>query len=278
MRIHGIQTGTVAVRSRQREGVGPGPMRLVNTLLDSAWTDPLPILAWVIEHSEGLIVVDTGETARASEDGYFPAWHPYFRRGLREWVEPAQEIGAQMKAAGLSPRDVRWVVLTHLHTDHAGGLHHFPHSEFIVARNEMAQARGTLGKLRGYLPHRWPEWFSPTLVDFEGPAFERFEKSNTLTAAGDVLLLPTPGHTAGHMSVAVQADDVLTLLAGDASYTEGIMRARRADGVTNDPATARRTLVALGQLSEQHHMVYLPSHDPDSLSRLHNAETAAARA
>ena len=173
---------------------------------------------------------------------------------------------------------MRWVVLTHLHTDHAGGLHHFPHSEFIVARNEMAQARGTLGKLRGYLPHRWPEWFSPTLVDFEGPAFERFEKSNTLTAAGDVLLLPTPGHTAGHMSVAVQADDVLTLLAGDASYTEGIMRARRADGVTNDPATARRTLVALGQLSEQHHMVYLPSHDPDSLSRLHNAETAAARA
>ena len=46
----------------------------MRTLADKRWTAPLPILAWAIEHPEGLIVVDAGETARATEPGYFPVW------------------------------------------------------------------------------------------------------------------------------------------------------------------------------------------------------------
>lgn len=71
MRVHAIQTGTVAVKTRQRQGVGHGLARPINTLVDREWTEPLPILAWAIEHPEGVIVVDTGETARATEKGYF---------------------------------------------------------------------------------------------------------------------------------------------------------------------------------------------------------------
>jgi N-acyl homoserine lactone hydrolase len=76
MRIHAIQTGTVAIRRRQRVGAA-GRLRVLKTLTDNEWTEPLPILAWLIEHPEGLILVDTGETARATEPGYFPSWHPY---------------------------------------------------------------------------------------------------------------------------------------------------------------------------------------------------------
>ena len=50
-----------------------------------------------ISHAEGWIVVDTGETARATERGYFPRWHPYYRLGIREDVQPEQEIGPQLK-------------------------------------------------------------------------------------------------------------------------------------------------------------------------------------
>jgi N-acyl homoserine lactone hydrolase len=53
MRIHAIQTGTVAVKQRQVRGVGQGIQRRVNTMLDRAWTEPLPIYMWVIEHPEG---------------------------------------------------------------------------------------------------------------------------------------------------------------------------------------------------------------------------------
>ena len=278
MRIHAIQTGTVAVKARQREGSGLGPLRLVNTIRDDRWTEPLPILAWVIEHPEGLIVVDTGETARTAEHGYFPSWHPYYRLGVREWVSADEEIGPQLQRLGLSPRDVRWVVLTHLHTDHAGGLAHFPASEFLVSRTELRQASGALGKARGYLPHRWPQWFSPTPVDFTDGAFGLISAARQLTAAGDVTLLATPGHTAGHTSVAVDLDDRLVLLAGDASYTQDLMLDGIADGITNDPHTAHSTLAALRALAYSRPTIYLPSHDPDSPRRLAEMEPAVAPA
>jgi N-acyl homoserine lactone hydrolase len=268
MRIHPIQTGTVAVKARQQAGRGPGPLRLVNTLRDEHWTEPLPILAWLVEHPEGLIVVDTGETARTAENGYFPSWHPYFRLGVRERVAPEQEIGPQIARLGFSTDHVRWVVLTHLHTDHAGGLAHFPNSEFLVTRTELEQASGTLGKLRGYLPHRWPQWFSPTRVDFTDIPLGPVSATRSLTSAGDVVLLSTPGHTPGHMSVAVDLDDQLVILAGDASYTQQLMLDGTADGVTNDPATANVTLTALRTLARSRPTVYLPSHDPASQDRL----------
>jgi glyoxylase-like metal-dependent hydrolase (beta-lactamase superfamily II) len=167
MNIQPIQTGTVAVKENQRSSKGHGRRRLLHTLLDRQWTEPLPIHAWVIDHPEGLIVVDTGDTARTAERGYFHRWHPYFRWGLRPFTDPDDEIGPQMRRLGFSPEEVRWVVLTHLHADHAGGLHHFPSSEILVSREEYEGAVGFGGRLRGYLNGHWPTWFSPRLIDLE---------------------------------------------------------------------------------------------------------------
>ncbi len=107
MRVHAISTGTVRVTERQRRGVGRGPLRPLLTMADRRWTGPLPIWAWAIEHPEGVIVVDTGETARASEPGWFPRWHPYFRLAVRVQVRPEQEIGPQLVGLGIDPAEVR---------------------------------------------------------------------------------------------------------------------------------------------------------------------------
>jgi N-acyl homoserine lactone hydrolase len=276
MKVHAIETGKVAVHERQREGSGPGPFRLINSLLDRRWTDRLPIYFWVIEHPEGLIVVDTGETARVAEPGYFPRWHPYFRFGVREWVEENEEAGPALRRLGLDPSDVRWVVMTHLHTDHAGGLGHFPDSEILVSRVELKKASGTLGKLRGFLPDRWPEWFRPRQVDFPARPFGPFPESLELTEAGDVHLLSTPGHTLGHLSVIVEEDDAVLFLAGDTSYTEELMLRGAIDGVSPDTAAAALTLKRILELAAQRPMVYLPTHDPASGERLATRRTAAA--
>jgi N-acyl homoserine lactone hydrolase len=150
MKIHAIQTGTVALTTAWREGVGHGKGRLLHAILDREWTEPLPIYAFAIEHPDGVIVVDTGEDARASQRSYFARWHPGLR-AFREWVEPEQEIGPQLERLGIRPGDVRWVVMTHLHTDHAGGLHHFPGNEILVTRTELEYGSGLRGRLRGYV-------------------------------------------------------------------------------------------------------------------------------
>ena len=268
MKIHAIQTGTVALTTAWREGVGHGRRRLLHTLRDRQWTEPLPIYAFAIEHPEGVIVVDTGESARASVPGYFPRWHPVFRLAVRESVEPEQEIGPQLERLGIQRRDVRRVVMTHLHTDHAGGLHHFPETEILAARAEIAYASGLRGRVRGYPNRRWPASFDPTPLDLPSEPYGPFPQSLRLTDAGDVVLVPLPGHSPGHIGVLVAEDDHTVLLAADSSYTQDLMLRGAVDGVGSDEDGQRVTHARIRAYAADNPTVYLVAHDPETGSRL----------
>jgi glyoxylase-like metal-dependent hydrolase (beta-lactamase superfamily II) len=268
MKIHAIQTGTVAVKSRQVNGVGHGLRRRAGTLTDREWTEPLPIYAFAIEHREGVIVVDTGETARTSEPGYIPRWHPYFRLGVREWVAPEQEIGPQMEQLGIPPADVRWVVMTHMHTDHAGGLHHFPKSEILVSRKELSLSSGRLGRVRGYLNNHLPDWYDPTVVDLRPASYGPFPESLPLTAAGDVTIVPLAGHTPGQIGVIVENGDHAVLLASDSSYHEEAMLHGIVDGVSPSDSAALLTHARIRAYAADTPTVYLVAHDPQTGARL----------
>ena len=267
-KIHLIQTGTVKIKKSQRRQEGKGGLGKV--LWSKEWTKWLPIYAWVIEHTEGVIVVDTGETAQTSEAGYFPRWQPYYKLAVRMNVPPEQEIGPQMKNLGLEPGDVQQVILTHLHTDHAGGMHHFPNSKFLVSEKEYQSALGLPGMIQGYLPHRWPKWFSPEFIQLEPKDIGPFEESYTVTKASDVIIVPTPGHTPNHTSVIVKIDGISYFLAGDTSYTQELLLEKHPDGVSPNPEIARQTMDKILRYAKSEPTVYLPTHDPLSGDRLKN--------
>ena len=237
-------------------------------LVDPQWTDWLPIYAWAIEHPDGIFIVDTGETARAAEAGYFPRWHPYYLLACREEVEPDEEIGPQLRKMGINPEDVKAVILTHLHTDHSGGLHHFPNARVLVNDIDYQAAKGFRGKMAGYVPHRWPESFRPETIQFKQRGYGPFPRCLPLTSSEDIVLVPTPGHTPGHLSVIVKTPEMTYFLAGDASYTESLLLRRQPDGVSANSARAQETLDTVLEYVRRQPTVYLPSHDPESADRL----------
>ena len=266
MKVHAIQTGFVKIKCAQVDGRGHGLPRRLAIFTDPSWTEWLPTYAWVIEHGEGIIVVDTGQGAHLRESG--KSLHPYVRWEVAFQIEPEEEIGPQLRALGIGPRDVKQVVLTHLHMDHDGGLAHFPHSEILVAPGELRTASGWVGRIRGYIPHRWPAWFDPAPLALAAEPFGPFAASRRLTKAGDVVAVATPGHTADHLSIVVQDGDTALFLAGDTSYDERLMLAGKLDGVTADEAAAGATLDAIRRLAQTRPTVYLPTHDPQSAVRL----------
>jgi N-acyl homoserine lactone hydrolase len=274
MRIHAIETGRVRIKQAQIEGRGHGTWRQLQPILASEWADWSPVYAWAIEHPEGVIVIDTGAAAHLKS---LPRWHPYFRFAVRFDIEPEQEAGPQLRALGIGARDVKTVVLTHLHIDHDGGLAHFPHSRILASAGEIARTSGISGAMLGYLPKRWPKWFAPEPLAWQPSACGPFASSARISAAGDVIAVPTPGHTPNHLSVVVRDGDDKIMLAGDASYLESTMLSGTVDGVSPDETVAAATLARIREFCSQRPTVYLPAHDPHAAQRLRQSRTVGAQ-
>jgi glyoxylase-like metal-dependent hydrolase (beta-lactamase superfamily II) len=272
MRIHPIETGRVRIKQAQIEGRSHGLWRQLQPILSQEWADWSPVYAWAIEHPEGVIVVDTGSNAGLKS---LPRWHPYFQFAVRFDIEPEQEVGPQLRRLGIDARDVKTVVLTHLHIDHDGGLAHFPHSRILASGDEIARTAGIAGALQGYLPNRWPKWFDPEPLAWQPSSFGPFKRSMALTKAGDVIAVPTPGHTPSHLSVIVRDGDHHIMLAGDTSYLESTMLRGMVDGVSPNEAVASATFADIRELCAQHPTIYLPAHDPKSAERLRERRAAA---
>jgi len=230
----------------------------------------LPVLAFVVEHPQGLFVFDTGLNAAI-------ATHP--RRYLG-WINdhllpfrstPGMHLSAQMRARALAPDDVTHVALSHLHYGHTGDLHAFPNARRLSTCQEWQAAHSHMRRLRGYLSQEYAA-LQFTLIEFS------IESSTTLEDVashgygldvlgdGSLVLVPTFGHTDGHQSLLVFLPHGTVLLAGDAVYVQESVARPVAQPHPRSSDMAWRSLMGLRALAKgDHHALILPSHDDSVL-------------
>src|SRR3954454_19975562 len=262
MKIHALTTGTVSLKQAFLYP-GPGPRRQLGLFLPGAWSAPMPIHCWAIEHDGVLRLVDTGETS-AARDVPFARMH----------VTPEQELPAVVAAAGLALEDVSEVVLTHAHGDHIAGLVHVT-ARGLINEAELPYQRSAVPRMmRRILRQPLPAGFAPEPFGLDDGPFGAFARSRALSDDGRIVAVDTPGHTPGHISVICVDDSGRhVMLAGDATDSLEQLHARRADAVGPDPNVHVATLDTILAHCADHPTVYVPSHDPESLARFAAATT-----
>lgn len=265
LRLHVFNTGWASVEEKQLYVGGSTHKRTV------------PVLAFVIEHPKGFIIFDTGlHPAFATRAKQHTGWlgNPLlsFRSSL------GMNLSAQMRAKGLPPEEVRCVVLSHLHYDHAGELRAFPQAQLFVTRLEWQAAQSPLRRFRGYLDKEY-RGLAFSLVDlpvYNGQASSRALTGNygvDLLGDGSLILIPTVGHTQGHQSLLVFLPYGVVLLAGDAVYVcEGYAKPANQPHA-HFPESAWRSLIGLRALAKgDPHALILPAHDDSVLRGLQRSD------
>jgi N-acyl homoserine lactone hydrolase len=257
MRITALTTGTVRLKDVFLHARS-GPTRQPRLFLPGPFSEPMPIHCWLVEHDGRRILVDTGETADVRDIPF-----------ARFAVEPGDELPGALAALGLGPADVDEVVVTHLHGDHMDGARHLDRAVLVHdAEWAHAHTRGSRFFQR-VLGQPLPAGVEFRRVALDGDPFGAFAASRDLTGDGRVVVVATPGHTPGHVSVVCVDDEGRhVLLAGDAADTLEQLRARRADAVAPNPRVQVETLDRILAHGRDHPTVFLPSHDPESAARL----------
>ena len=210
MRVHHINCGTECPYGGHLfdgRTAGLGPSRLTCQCL-------------LIEAADCLVLVDTGFGTRDVRDprGRIAG---FFRAVNNIRFDPQETAVAQIRRLGLNPADVRHIVLTHLDFDHAGGLDDFPEATVHLFETEAraARERRSLLARRRFRPQQWQDGGPWREYPVAGEPWFGFEAVRGLQGLPpEILMVPLPGHTAGHCGVAVQDHAGWKLLAGDAYF------------------------------------------------------------
>lgn len=218
----------------------------------------VPVPFFLINHPKGKVLFDTGNSINVAID---PVKHwgevtkaYYPRMNIEDFVIN------QLKTLGIEAEDISYVILSHLHLDHAGGVGYFPNAKYVVQRDELHWA---------YLPNFYQK-AAYIKADFDKDVDwlileGRDDDNYDLFGDGTIRIWFTPGHTPGHQSLLVKLDKSGEfLLTGDCCYTEEILNEDILPGLVWHPSEAIRSIKRLREAQHAWGVKIVTGHDPEA--------------
>lgn len=224
---------------------------------DPGRAQEVPTLGFLITGGEVPIVVDTG----------FSDPEIMGNLGMTGWWRDGQGMEEQLAKHGLEMADVRFILHTHLHIDHAGYNSKFPmETTTVINRKELEySASGLMGEQypAEYIKHLIDRLHTPgalRLLDLEVVEYEEIIPGVRCQVAG--------GHTEGSMNVLVDTDEGLAVICGDVLYdiehqliTPHVQRMYLDPAVTGNHGGSKRAEKAAVRKAINGARFVLPAHD-----------------
>jgi glyoxylase-like metal-dependent hydrolase (beta-lactamase superfamily II) len=258
LRCHTLEGGRQRLDGGAMFGVVPKPLWERKIPPDERNRIPLAMRCLLVEHPDGLVLIDTGLGNK--ENAKFLDIY-----GVENAGTPGPTtLEDSLRAAGHGPEDVRWVINTHLHFDHAGGNTvkresgavdlAFPNAAYVVQRRELEFASTPNERIRAsYLPPN----FAPVtdagrwrLVDGE------------VDVLPGIRVLPTPGHVPFHQAVLVSDAGEAACFLGDLVPTSAHLPAPWIMGYDLEPLVTLATKKALLPRAAAEGWQLVFEHDP----------------
>ena len=208
-----------------------------------------PVTAFLIDHPDGLALFDTGLGKRfARPPG---SAHESFID-----LEVGDTMDDRLRQIGVDPADIRWIIASHFHADHAGSNSQFPNATVIVNEREVDFA------------HAMADGQLYCLEEFDtGQPLRKVRGEHDVFGYGTVIVFPTPGHTPGHQSARIQTDGGDIVLTADCCSMQRSLDELRLPDHCHDADLSLSSLKLLRSLRDKGARV-LPSHDPLFWSRI----------
>jgi glyoxylase-like metal-dependent hydrolase (beta-lactamase superfamily II) len=159
------------------------------------------VTCYLIVHPRGMLIYDTGLSDRL-------VGRPLYENVLDGYGQiKFNTLSGQLADIGITPANIDYLVLSHYHWDHIGNADDFAGSTWLVYKGDRDQMFNSTARAQ--------PWFSQ---------YSALEHSKTMLLSGDhdvfgdgtVVVLATPGHTAGHCSLLVRLKNTgPVVLSGD---------------------------------------------------------------
>jgi N-acyl homoserine lactone hydrolase len=273
IRIHILTCGEVGVDPAVPDrGVSRNRLAYTGLLRSPKRRIWLPVKAFLIEHPQGRILVDTGWDSAVRD-------HPVRTLTFPMWFasKPRLPAGAaadeQLAALGLAPKDLRYVLMTHMDIDHDSGLRLVRDARQILVSPEEWLALCS-GQVR-YARRPWKD-IPLGLMPLEDDPAAPFGRSWDVFGDGSVLVFLTPGHTQGSVSIRVSGANGFALLVGDTGYNRASWESLRLPGPVFDPSAMRASLAWVQRMRQEPDcLAVLAAHDPEETRSILELQEAA---